>query len=175
MQQISSSHIACAKLLELAVGAFKNADYARAGQLFTKFASSSSVSEVVSNLSSNVSTSIHDLSLPLGDARTRFKKQLDEDYLDDVETLEEIMPKNSEQEPGLQLQWDTSDNPVLSTSALQLKDLEDAANKPLEKQDINEEDEDTEDDLDRDVSELDWANGGESTPSISRCAVKINV
>lgn len=91
-------------LLALAIKAFRENDVKKAGTLFAESVSVDK-GDLDSLFNQNISTSMEDRSLPIGDSRVRFKKDLDEDY-EDVDSLEEIQQKR---EPKIPLVEATSE------------------------------------------------------------------
>jgi hypothetical protein len=108
-----------AQLLVMALRQFSLGNYKQAGALFSQSANLD-VDKTIELLTGvQTSTSALDRSLPLGDKRLRFKKDLDEDFVDEVDSLEDIMPKNSEQQ--IQLIEDDADNPSFSSGHVHKK------------------------------------------------------
>jgi hypothetical protein len=145
-----------ARLLCLSLAAYKRGEFKTAGKLLAESADldtenslESALKEVALGLpevEKGISTSYDEKSLPLGDKRSRFKRDLDEDYLDDTETLEDFIPKNSEQQ--IQLLLDQEQNPSVSeeTTAEILEDLENS----------------------EEIAEMEWEDPTVIAPSISR-------
>jgi hypothetical protein len=146
-----------ARLLCLSLAAYKRGEFKTAGKLLSESADLDAegsleqalkeVSLGLPDLESGMSTSYDEKSLPLGDKRNRFKRDLDDDYEDEVDSLEDFIPKNSEQQ--IQLLLDSEQNPSLSEAEKTDKDFEDIEDSEV-------------------VDELEWEDPTTLAPSISR-------